>query len=756
MSVETKTVGSPAWVRARDFNHLASFGTFLIILTITVTILSGGALDAGVITLTFAEAGLIVIVALAAQQNVLGRIMQRSDHHADEAASLARTITMLGTRTADLEKDIRLQNDIVEAQSDLLIRRKPDGMISFVNGAYCRAFARNREDLVGTKFEPTTRGSHARLTANFPFIGDQGRFYDLEVETDQGWRWLAVQEVPIRDKSGTLIEIQSVARDITERKQVEEQLRAARDEAEAASRAKTMFLATMSHEIRTPMNGILGMTGLLLDSDLTPEQCNYATTVRESGEALLALINDILDFSKIEAGKMHLESELFDVHGLVESVAELLAPRAHEKGLAIETIIDAHVPENYSGDAARLRQVLVNLAGNGIKFTEAGGVTIRSSFAPGRQPGDDGKIRLLFEVTDTGIGVPKEARDAIFEHFVQADSSHARRFGGTGLGLAISKRIIEAMGGRLGLDTEQGKGSTFWFMVPLETDETKREPQDTEFFSSLNIVLASRSAIVSSSMRRKLEAIGAQVAVAKTPEEALKLIETHKPNTLIGDSDLTEEAARQLLVDAKVIDAEIRSIVLLTPENRGDLEGLKRHGYGAYLIKPVREISLLRALKAVHGREAFPQALPIDGGLQKSEQALRRLRPMRILLAEDNQVNALLATALLTRNGHRVDPVTNGEEAIEALGRAEYDVILMDVHMPGMDGLEATRRIRALEGPRSATPIVAVTANAMDDDRRRCLDAGMNDFITKPLAPGALLDLLSRIDAKSEAKEKRA
>jgi CheY-like chemotaxis protein len=257
-------------------------------------------------------------------------------------------------------------------------------------------------------------------------------------------------------------------------------------------------------------------------------------------------------------------------------------------------------------------------------------------------------------------------------------------------------------------------------------------------------------------LKRKLEATGARVALAASAEEALKLVKSKKPNTLIGDTDLTEEVARKLLVDAKAIDPDIKSIILLTPENRGDLEGLKRHGYGAYLIKPVREISLVRALKAVHGKEAFPQAMPIDGAQSKSEEPLRKLRPMRVLLAEDNQVNALLATALLTRNGHRVDPVANGEEAIEALERADYDVILMDVHMPGMDGLEATRRIRALGDTRAKTPIVAVTANAMDDDRRRCLDAGMNDFITKPIAPDALFDLLSRISARSQSRSKRA
>jgi signal transduction histidine kinase/CheY-like chemotaxis protein len=739
----------PIWIKATEWNDLALFGAFLMALTVAVALLSQGQLAPEIITLMMGIACLIIAGSLIEIGQLAGGLRRRAAEHADEASSLARTVMMLGGRTADLERDIRLQNDIVETQTDIVIRRKPDLTISFVNGAYAKSFGRPRENLVGTKFLPNTRGASARLEAS----GLVGRHYDLEIETVEGWRWFAIDEIPIRDGNGRLVETQIVGRDVTDRKHAEDEIKSARDEAEAASRAKTMFLATMSHEIRTPMNGVLGMTGLLLDSALTPEQRNYAKTVRESGEALLALINDILDFSKIETGRVHLEPEVFNVHALVESVAELLSPRAHEKGLAIETVVGENVPVAFTGDAARLRQVLVNLAGNGVKFTDNGGVTIACTLAPGAQPGEDGKHRLLFEVNDTGIGVPEGASEAIFEQFVQADQSHARRYGGTGLGLAISKRIVEAMNGRIGLDTTTGKGSTFWFMVPLAAQGAVGAPAtDAEFLKTLTAVIYVRSRVLGESLAARLAARGVRAWLAESANDALAVVRDEKPNTLLIDAGAEIEQAGSFLRRAKAEAPGVRAIILLRPEQRSRLEALKRDGFATYLIKPVREVTLIRALRAVHGREAFP--VPASGS-PKRGSSLKLLRPMRVLLAEDNQVNALLATALLTRAGHRVDPVANGIEALEALGRADYDVVLMDVHMPEMDGLQATRRIRALEGTKSKTPIIAVTANAMDDDRRRCMDAGMDDFVTKPISPDALFDVLSRVMGVSAEKAAR-
>ena len=739
------------WPIASAWNEVAAYGTVLTLLVAATAFAAGEGLSPDVLAGVLGLGGLLSLAAAIQLGRALSRQRRRSERHVSEASSLAETVTWLGGRIAELEADIRRQNDIVETQADLLIRRKPDGRISFVNGAYARAFGRDPDDLTDTKFVPGVRGETELPSLTGQLKGPSARVqYDAELKTATGWRWYSFEDIAIKDPSGQTIEVQSVGRDITERKRFEDKLERMRDEAEAANRSKSLFLATMSHEIRTPMNGIIGMTGLLLDSDLGPEQLNYARTVRESGEALLALINDILDFSKIEAGGIHLETEQFELTSLVESVAELLSPRVLEKGLELETVIDAKLPAAYLGDAARLRQVLVNLAGNGLKFTSEGGVLIRVSFAPGNQPGDDGRVRLLFEVEDTGIGIREEAQEAIFEQFVQADSSHSRRYGGTGLGLAISKRIIESMGGRIGLDSTEGEGSRFWFMVPLNGLEAaapaSEEAGEEIDFASLDVVIAARSFIMREALTSALEVRGARALAVTTGQEAIAALKDGAEadaKTLFVDYALEDMDAASVLKASKADGVDVRSIVLLSPDNRAAIEDCKRGAFGAYLIKPIRRTSFLRALKTVHGQGGFAEQPARANGTDKAAR-LGEIAPMRILLAEDNQVNALLATALLTRAGHRVDPVTNGREVLEALERANYDAILMDVHMPEMDGLEATRQLRQLPGEAARIPVIAVTANAMDDDKKRCLDAGMDDFVTKPINPDALFAVLAK------------
>jgi PAS domain S-box-containing protein len=384
---------------------------------------------------------------------------------------MAQSLETLNEMNAELRESEERYRGLVESQDDLIARHDPAGALTFVNDAYCAKFGRSRESLLGTAFQPQLApdsppqdAEESRRRLQRP---PYRMWHDERVMTAEGWRWIAWEDYAIRDGRGNLREIQAVGRDVTESKEVERALAAARDAAEAASRAKSRFLATISHEIRTPMNGILGMTGLLLDTRLTPEQRNYAQAVR-------ALINDILDFSKIEAGRIDLELVDFELEPAVERVAELLSTRATQKGIDISTVIAPDVPTSLRGDQGRLRQVLLNLAGNAVKFTQSGGVCIEVSLAAQ----DAHHSRLRFAVVDTGIGIAPQARDKLFQEFTQVDDSQSRRFGGSGLGLAISRGLVELMGGTIGVDSVEGRGSTFWCEIGFERRGPLRPPAD--------------------------------------------------------------------------------------------------------------------------------------------------------------------------------------------------------------------------------------------------------------------------------------
>lgn len=661
-----------------------------------------------------------------------------------------------------LEEIANHYRSVVDTLGDVVIRRDNDGTVIFVNECYERVFGLSRASVLGRPLE----------VPPLPFaengVGDQPQ----ELETQDGRRWFDFSQDVIRFDGLTAPLFQCVLRDVTEQREAEQALIATRDAAEAANQAKSRFLATVSHEIRTPLNGILGMSGLLLETELTSEQTTYTRAVGTSGRALLSLIDDVLDFSKIEAGHLDLLPEPTPLEPLIEDLVELLAPRAHAKGIEIGCYISPLVPASVELDADRLRQVLLNLTGNAIKFTERGGVSIECTVLsenpdaeakdrknPDPKPIERGSVALWFSIRDTGIGVDDIDKDRIFGEFEQAEHGPTRRFGGTGLGLAISRQIVRRMGSDITIAGEKGKGTEFAFAISVPI--LQPAAFDGPDLTGQHIGLFSPSTIEIGLLLRRLEDAGAtghlidpgqlasESGVIPVRYDAV-LIEASEGNSALESLDTFRNQA----------DDQLPGVVLVKPTERAELDSLRDNGFDGYLVKPVRQASLLQVMNWLTGG-SDESGMPEDQELNQTILRVRTENPLSLLLVEDNQINAMLARALLEKIGHTVSHVDDGAAAIEAVANdmaatnRSFDCVLMDLHMPGTDGREAIREIRRLEAKTESDPIpiIALTADMMSETRQEILALGANGLLTKPVEENDLRQALEETMEETNTKQ---
>ncbi|MEO7190909.1 MAG: response regulator [Vicinamibacterales bacterium] len=604
-------------------------------------------------------------------------------------------------------------------------------------------------DFFDRRYAETTHEDERRIVAGGnPIISRTER----EAWLDGREGWVTTTKMPLCNQDGETVGTFGVSRDVTLIKQAEVSLAAARDAALESARLKSEFLANMSHEIRTPLNAIVGMSGLLLDAGLDPEQRDFADTIRTSAELLLGIINDILDFSKIEAGRMTIERIDFDLAQVLEESADLVSERAQSRGLELVTWIPADVPRLVSGDPGRLRQVLANLLSNAVKFTERGEVVLTTEVVEER----DQTVKLRVEVRDTGIGVPVAAQSSLFSAFTQADGSMTRRYGGTGLGLAISRQLMTLMGGEIGFDSTPNQGSTFWITITLgkQSVTTARPPVRRESLEGVRVLIVDDNGTNREILRHQLAVWRMRTSSVPNGPEALTTLDRASASgdpygLVILDMQMPEmdgaAVARAIKADARL--GSTRVVVLTSVGHHPEESELRQIGVSAYLAKPVKQSRLFDCLSVAMGDRIGETAASSESAASSAFPSLAHTRGVRVLLAEDNPVNQRVALRQLAKLGLKADAVGNGQEALAAIQRCAYDVILMDCQMPEMDGYEATRQLRQREREAPDTPhhhVIAITAHALAGDRQKCLDAGMDDYLSKPIRLDDLARVLER------------